>query len=157
MRHTKIKKRTISPDNIYGNLMVAKFINRIMLNGKKTVAQDKFYAAFKLIEAKGNNPLEIFDRAIQNVAPKVEVRAKRIGGANYQVPVEVRSDRKNALAIRWKIEAAKKRPYKEFKTFEEKLASEFLAASSGEGEAMKKKDVMHKQAEANRAFAHFRW
>ncbi len=157
MRHAKIKKRTIAPDSIHGNLMVAKFINRIMRDGKKTVAQDKVYRAFKLVEEKGHNPLETFDKAIQNVAPRVEVRAKRIGGANYQVPVEVRADRKNALAIRWIIEAAKKRPNKEFKTFEEKLASEFLAASNGEGEAMKKKDVMHKQAEANRAFAHFRW
>lgn len=157
MRHAKVKKRTISPDKLYNSVMIARFINRIMRSGKKSVAMEKVYAALKLIEDKGQEPLQTFDKAIQNIAPKVEVRAKRIGGANYQVPVEVRSDRKNALALRWLIEAARKRSNKEFRKFEEKLAAEISAAASGEGEAMKKKDVMHKQAEANRAFAHFRW
>ncbi len=157
MRHAKVAKRTIEPDKVYNSIMVAKFVNRIMRNGKKSVAQERIYNAFNLLTEKGNNALELFEKAIQNVAPKVEVRAKRIGGANYQVPVEVRADRKNALAIRWIIEAARKRSNKEFRSFEEKLAAELLAAANGEGEAMKKKDVMHKQAEANRAFAHFRW
>ena len=157
MRHAKVKKRIIEPDEVYNSVMVTRFINRIMQNGKKTVAQDKVYTALKLIEEKGQEPLQVFDKALQNVAPKVEVRAKRIGGANYQVPVEVRADRKNALAIRWIIEAARKRSNKEFHKFEEKLAAEISAAANGEGEATKKKEVMHKQAEANRAFAHFRW
>lgn len=157
MRHAKITKRITEPDQIYNSIMVAKFINRIMHNGKKTSAQEKVYNAFKLIQEKGQEPLVIFDKALQNVAPKVEVRAKRIGGANYQVPVEVRAERRNALAIRWIIEAARKKPNREFRTFEEKLATEILAAANGEGEAIKKKDVMHKQAEANRAFAHFRF
>lgn len=137
--------------------MVARFINRIMQSGKKTVAQEKVYNALKLIADKGQEPLPLFEKALQNVSPKVEVRARRIGGANYQVPVEVRPERRNALAIRWIVEAARKRSSKEFHRFEEKLAAEFIAAANGEGEAMKKKDVMHRQAEANRAFAHFRW
>lgn len=157
MRHAKVKKRVITPDKLFNSIMVAKFINRIMQSGKKTVAEDKVYNAFTLLSQQGKDALETFDKAIQNVAPKVEVRAKRIGGANYQVPVEVRAGRKNALAIRWIIEAARKRPNKEYKKFEEKLAAELLAAANGEGEAMKKKDIMHKQAEANRAFAQFRW
>lgn len=157
MRHAKVVKRKVQADTIYNSVMVARFINRIMRNGKKTAAQEKVYNAFKLIAEKGQEPLQVFDKAIQNVAPKVEVRARRIGGANYQVPVEVRSDRKNALAIRWIIEAARKKPNREFRTFEEKLASELTAAANGEGEAMKRKDVMHRQAEANRAFAHFRF
>jgi small subunit ribosomal protein S7 len=157
MRHAKVKKRNIEPDSIYNSVMVARFINRIMRNGKKSIAQELVYNAFKLIEQKGQEPLQVFDKALQNVAPKVEVRAKRIGGANYQVPVEVRVERKNALAIRWIIEAAQKMPNKEFPGFEQKLAAEITAAANGEGEAIKKKDVMHKQAEANRAFAHFRW
>jgi small subunit ribosomal protein S7 len=157
MRHSKVVKRTIEADQKYNSVMVARFINRIMRNGKKSAALEKVYNAFTLIAEKGQEPLSIFDKAVQNVAPKVEVRAKRIGGANYQVPVEVRSDRKNALAIRWIIEAARKKSNKEFHTFEQKLAAELTAAANGEGEAIKKKDVMHKQAEANRAFAHFRW
>jgi small subunit ribosomal protein S7 len=157
MRHSKVVKRIIKPDQIYNSVMVTRFINRIMRNGKKTAAAEKVYNAFKLIAEKGQEPLMIFDKAIQNVAPKVEVRAKRIGGANYQVPVEVRTERKNALAIRWIIEVSRKKPNKEFHTFEQKLAAELTAAANGEGEAMKKKDMMHKQAEANRAFAHFRW
>ncbi len=157
MRHAKVAKRTVKADKVYNSIMVAKFVNRIMRNGKKTVAEEKVYNAFNLLTQQGKDALETFDKAIQNVSPKVEVRAKRIGGANYQVPVEVRAERKNALAIRWIIEAARKRSNKDFRAFEDKLAAELLAAANGEGEAMKKKDVMHKQAEANRAFAHFRW
>lgn len=157
MRHAKVARRQIEPDKIFNNILVARFINRIMMDGKKTIAQKNVYGAFDLLTKQGHNALEIFEKAIQNVAPKVEVRARRIGGANYQVPVEVRPERKNALTIRWIIEAARKRSNKEFRTFEAKLAAELLAASNNEGEAMKKKEVMHKQAEANRAFAHFRW
>jgi small subunit ribosomal protein S7 len=157
MRHAKVAKRKIEADKIYNNIMVARFINRIMIDGKKTVAQARIYNAFSLLKEQGHEPLQVFEKAVQNVAPKVEVRARRIGGANYQVPTEVRSERRNTLAIRWLIEAARKRSSKEFKSFEAKLAAELLAAMNGEGEAMRKKDIMHKQAEANRAFAHFRW
>jgi small subunit ribosomal protein S7 len=157
MRHAKIQKRIIEADKIFNSVMVARLINRIMRNGKKTVAEDNVYRAFKLIEEKGQSPIEVFDKAIQNVSPKVEVRAKRVGGANYQVPVEVRAERKNALALRWIIESARKRSNKEFRGFDQKLAAELTAAASNEGEAIKKKDIMHKQAEANRAFAHFRF
>lgn len=157
MRHAKVQKRTIEPDTIYGNVLVARFINGIMVDGKKSIAQKNVYDAFELIKKQGHDALQIFEKALQNVAPKVEVKARRIGGANYQVPIEVRPERKNALAIRWLIEAARKRSNKEFRSFADKLAAEFLAASNNEGEALKKKDVMHKQAEANRAFAHFRW
>ncbi len=157
MRHKKVARRVIDNDKIYNNLLVARFINRIMVDGKKTIAQKKVYGAFDILTEQGHNALDIFDKAMANVAPKVEVKARRIGGANYQVPIEVRPERKNALTIRWIIEAARKRSNKEFRSFEAKLAAELLAASNNEGEAMRKKDVMHKQAEANRAFAHFRW
>ena len=157
MRHAKVAKRTINPDTVYNNLLVAKFINRLMRDGKKTVAQKKLYNAFKIISEKNQDPVETFDKALQNVAPKVEVKARRVGGANYQVPIEVRQDRKISLAIRWILEAATKKPNKEFHTFEEKLATELLDAANNEGEAIKKKEVMHKQAEANKAFSHFRW
>ncbi len=157
MRHKKVKKRQVKEDVLYGNVLVARFINRIMISGKKSIAEKKLYNAFDLLKEKGQNPLEVFEKAIQNVAPKVEIKARRVGGANYQVPIEVRAERRTALAIRWIIEAARKRSNKEFHTFEEKLVAEFMAANSNEGEAMKKKDIMHRQAEANKAFAHFRW
>lgn len=158
MRHKKAEKRNIQPDPVYNSVLVTRFINRIMIDGKKTVAQDKFYKALDLLkENENDNPSEFFQKAIDNVMPKVEVRARRVGGANYQVPVEVRSERKVALAIRWLVEAARKRSNKEFRNFEDKLAAEFKAAASGEGEAMRKKELMHKQADANKAFATFRW
>lgn len=157
MRHAKVEKRPLKPDIIYNNYLVAKFINRLMHDGKKTVAQKKLYSAFALLEKKEKNPLEVFEKALQNVSPKVEVKARRVGGASYQVPVEVRPGRKTTLAIRWLIEAARKRSNKEYHTFEEKLAQEFLDATENLGEAVRKRDIMHKQAEANRAFSHFRW
>ncbi|MDP3940757.1 MAG: 30S ribosomal protein S7 [bacterium] len=157
MRHKKSPKRITKPDVLFGNVLVTKFINRIMLNGKKSVAEKHFYKAFAILKEKGNDPLDTFEKALQNVAPKVEIKARRVGGANYQVPIEVRPERRTALAIRWIVEATRKRPNKEFKTFEEKLAAELLAAVNNEGEAAKKKDVMHRQAEANKAFSHFRW
>lgn len=158
MRHKKAPRRDIQPDAVYNSVLVTRFINRIMMDGKKTTAQDKFYKALELLKTnEDDNPVEVFQKALENVTPKVEVRARRVGGANYQVPTEVRQERKTALAIRWIVEAARKRSNKEFRTFEEKLAAEFKAAISGEGEAMRKKDVMHKQADANKAFAHFRW
>jgi small subunit ribosomal protein S7 len=157
MRHKKVQKRQIQPDVIYNNLTVAKFINGLMIDGKKSIALKKFYSAMDLIKAKDQEPLEVFEKALANVSPKVEVKARRVGGANYQVPIEVRPERRQSLAIRWLLEATRKRSNKEYKTFEEKLAAEIMAAANNEGEAMKKKDVMHKQAEANKAFSHFRW
>ncbi len=157
MRHKKVQKRQGDPDKIHGNLLLSKFINRIMRDGKKTTAESLVYGAFDLMTKKEANPLEVFEKAIQNVAPKVEVKARRVGGANYQVPIEVRPERRTSLALRWIIEAARKRPNKEFHSFADKLAAELLAAANNEGEAMKKKDVMHRQAEANKAFSHFRW
>ena len=158
MRHAKIQKRQINPDTIYNSAIVAKLINYIMIDGKKTVAQDQVYAAFQVLALKGKaDAMQLFDKAMQNVGPRVEVKAKRIGGANYQVPIEVRPERKISLALRWIIEAARKRSNREFRTFAEKLAAELLDATNNQGEAIRKKEVAMKQAEANKAFGHFRW
>lgn len=147
----------VEPDKIHNSLHVTKFINRLMKDGKKTTAEKVVYGAFQKLEEAGQNPLEIFEKALQNVSPKVEVKARRIGGANFQVPIEVRPERRMSLSIRWLLEAATKRSNKEYHTFAEKLAAELSAAATGEGEAMKKKEVMHKQAEANKAFSSYRW
>lgn len=157
MRHKKAEKRIAQPDKIYKNVLVAKLINRIMRDGKKTVAEGLVYGAFEKIKEKGEDPIKVFEKALQTVSPKQEIKARRIGGANYQVPIEVRGERKTALAIRWIIEAAQKRSNKEFHTFDDKLVAEFLDAMDGKGEAIKKRDNMHRQAEANKAFASFRW
>jgi len=157
MRHAKVQKRQVDPDKIYNNLHVAKLMNRIMIDGKKTIAENIVYGALQQIEKQNQTPLEVLDKALQNIAPKVEVKARRVGGASYQVPIEVRPERRSSLALRWLVEAARKRPNKEFKSFTDKLAAELMAAANNEGEAIKKKEVMHRQAEANRAFAQFRW
>lgn len=158
MRHAKIKKRIIKPDTLYNSTIIAKLINYIMIDGKKTVAQDQIYAALTVLAQRGKgDAMQLFEKAVQNVGPKVEVKAKRIGGANYQVPVEVRPERRTGLALRWIIEAARKRPNKEFHTFAEKLASELFDATQNQGDAIRKRDVTLKQAEANKAFGHFRW
>ena len=157
MRHAKVTKRQINPDTIYNNVVVAKLINYIMRDGKKTVAQAQVYHAFKLLEEKGEDPLKAFEKAMLNVGPKVEVKARRIGGANYQVPTEVRHERRVSLALRWIIDAARKRPNKEYHTFAEKLAAELMDALAGQGEAIRKREIALKQAEANKAFGHFRW
>jgi small subunit ribosomal protein S7 len=157
MRHKRVQKRQINPDTVYNNLFVAKLINYIMRDGKKTVAQAQVYNAFNLLEQKGQKPLEAFEKAIQNIGPKVEVKARRIGGANYQVPVEVKHERRMALALRWMIDAARKRSNKEYHTFSEKLAAEVLDAVQNQGEAVKKREIALRQAEANKAFSHFRW
>jgi len=157
MRHKKVQKRQIEADKIYKNKLVAKFTNVLMKDGKKTTAQKVVYTAFDLISKKDKNPLEVFEKAIQNVGPKQEVRPRRIGGASYQVPVEVRGERKVSLAIRWLLEATEKRANNEFPTFAEKLAAELLDASIEQGNAIKKRDTVHRMAEANRAFAHFRF
>ena len=150
------KKRLISPDPIYGNILVARFINRLMHDGKKTVAQRVVYDAFELLKKEGD-PVKIFEQAIDNVGPKQEVKARRIGGAAYQVPQEVRGARRTALAIRWILEAAAKRPTAEHKSFASKLAAELKDASQNLGEAIRKRDIAHRMAEANKAFSHFRW
>ena len=157
MRHKKAQRRETEPDKVYRNKLVAKVINRIMKNGKKVAAEKQVYNAFSIIEKAGQEPLSIFEKAIQNVGPKVEVKARRVGGASYQVPTEVRGDRKIALAIRWIVKAATDRPNKEHHTFAEKLAAEFKDASQNLGAAVKKRDTVLKMAEANRAFSHFRW
>src|SRR3990167_6345886 len=157
MRHKKSKKRQANPDKIYNSKLVEKFINNLMRDGKKTVAQKNFYEALNIISQKGQNALEVFERSISNVEPKQEVKARRVGGASYQVPIEVRGDRRTSLAIRWIIQAAKARPSKEYHTLSEKLAAEFLDAIENKGDAIKKRDMVHRMAEANRAFAHFKW
>ncbi len=157
MRHKKAHLRQTQPDKIYKSRLVTKFINNLMKDGKKTVAQRIFYDSFELMEKQGKNPLEVFEKAISNVEPRQEVKARRVGGASYQIPIEVRGDRRTSLATRWIIQAAKSRSNKEFHTFSQKLAAEFLDALENKGEAIKKKDGMQRMADANRAFAHFRW
>lgn len=155
--NSKTKRRKVAPDPVYNNVLVSKFINRLMRNGKKTTAQNVVYQAFEILKSKGHDPIQIFEKAIETIGPKQEVRARRIGGAAYQVPTEVRGPRRVALAIRWILEAATKRPSAEFKSFAEKLAMEFLDATNNAGEAIRKRDIAQKMADANKAFAHFRW
>ena len=150
------KKRKTEPDKIYGSILVTKFINRMMRDGKKSVAEKAFYDALSKIEEKEQGALEIFEKAIQNVGPNQEIKARRVGGASYQIPQEVRGDRKVSLAIRWILAAARNRPNTEFRTFADKLAAELKAAVNNEGEAVKKRDTIHRMAEANKAFSHFR-
>ncbi len=153
MRGKKAPKRDILLDPKFHNLQVAKFINYMMRRGKKSIAQDVVYGAFENISNKiKQDPLEIFDKAIKNVGPSLEVRGRRIGGANYQIPYPVRAERKFALASRWLIEASRK---KKGKSMAEKLATELVDAANEQGEAFKKKVDTHRMAEANRAFAHF--
>ena len=148
-------KREILPDTLYSNLMVAKFINQVMRRGKKTIAKKIVYGAFDIIKEKTKKePLEIFDLAIRNASPQLEIKPKRIGGAIYQVPIEVRGDRQLTLASRWIIDAAKS---KKGKPMQEKLADELIEAANNSGAAVKKRENTHKMAEANRAFAHFAW
>ncbi len=155
-RHKKTVKRQIGEDKVYQSKLVAKFINGIMHDGKKSVAENVFYQSFEILKKDGD-PLNIFETAINNVGPKTEVKARRVGGASYQVPQEVRGDRRVALAIRWIIEGARARSNAEFKTFAEKLAAEFRDAYKNEGSAIKKRDAVLRMAEANRAFSHFRF
>ncbi|MBI4036430.1 30S ribosomal protein S7 [Candidatus Daviesbacteria bacterium] len=158
MRSKKAPKRILAPDPIYNSRLLHRFINKVMKDGKKDLAQRLVYLALDQIKkAKGEDVLKVFEQAVSNVSPKMEVRPRRVGGASYQVPAEVRGDRREALAIRWIIEGAKSRPNKEFHHFYEKLAAELQDASQNTGWAIKKKDDMQKVAAANRAFAHFRW
>lgn len=154
-RKGSVKKRKIAGDPKYGNQTAAKFINSLMLDGKKSKAETIFYEAFDVIaEKSGKDPLEVFLAAVENIKPGIEVRPRRVGGATYQVPMEVNSFRKQSLAIRWLLTAVRNR---EGKSMKEKLAAEILEASEGRGGSMKRKEDTHKMAEANRAFAHYRW
>ena len=154
-RRHRAEKREINPDPKFGNLVVSKFMNSIMYEGKKSVAEAIVYGAFDIIEGKTKgNPLGVFQQALDNVMPAIEVRSRRVGGATYQVPVEVRTDRRQALGIRWIISAARERNEK---TMMERLSAELLDASNNRGNAVKKREDVHKMAEANRAFSHYRW
>jgi len=147
------KKHKIEPDRVYNDVAVSQLINKVMVSGKKTVAQKIVYSAFEIIKNQTKKePIEIFKQAVENASPLLEVKPKRIGGATYQVPMEVRGERKLALAFRWIIEGARG---KKGKPMEEKLAQEILDCAKGEGKAIKKKNDMHRMAEANKAFAHF--
>jgi len=153
----KIKsKAEILPDSVYNSALVTKFINHLMLDGKKSVAQRAMYSALDILahDMKTENPLQVFETAIKNVSPNLEVRSRRIGGANYQVPREVKTDRKLTLAIRWMIQTSRA---KKGKPIAKRLAEEFMLASKNEGAAIKKKENIQKMAEGNRAFAHFAW
>jgi small subunit ribosomal protein S7 len=152
-----IKKREIHPDPVYKSVLLAKFINRLMKDGKKTVAQRVLYDALDIIRKQNDNALGVFESALDSIGPKMEVKARRIGGAAYQVPVEVRGERRTSLAIRWLLEAARKRPSGQYRTFAEKLAAEIIDANNNAGEAIRKRDIAHRMADANKAFAHFRW
>lgn len=154
-RRREVPKREILPDPKFGSVELAKFMNVVMLDGKKAVAERIVYGALTQVQTKtGKEPLEIFSLAINNIKPIVEVKSRRVGGANYQVPVEVRPVRRLALAMRWLREAAKKRGEK---SMDLRLAGELIDASEGRGAAMKKREDTHKMAEANKAFSHFRW
>ncbi len=155
--HKTVEKRKLTPDPLYGSVLLSKFINNVMEDGKKTIAQKNVYNAFDILKEKGMDPLPTFEKALDTIAPKQEVRPKRVGGAAYQVPMEVRGPRKISLSIRWLLEATRKKPNTEFKTFSQKLAAEIIAAINNEGEAIKKRDTVHRMAEANKAFAHFRF
>lgn len=156
-RAGRITKLLLPADPIYGSRLLTRFINRVMQSGKKTAAQKQVYRALEIIKEKGEDPIKIFETAIANVGPKIEVRPRRVGGASYQVPLEVRGDRRLALAIRWLVKFAQKRSNRTYQTYAEKLAAELLDAAAGTGEAIKKRDTVHRMAEANRAFAHFKW
>jgi len=155
MRGKKRTKKEVLPDSAYNSVMVSKFINRIMRRGKKNAARKIVYGAFEKIKEKTKQePLDVFEKAINNASPLLEVKSKRVGGATYQVPVEVRGERKIALASRWIIGAADSQ---KGKSMSEKLAEELISAAKNEGSAIKKKEETHRMAEANRAFAHFAW
>jgi small subunit ribosomal protein S7 len=154
-RRHSAEKREVIPDPKYGDIVVTKFMNSIMYDGKKSTAERIVYGAFEIIEGRSRqNPLEVFKQALENVAPAIEVRSRRVGGATYQVPVEVRMERRQALAIRWLITAARAR---NDKTMVDRLSAELLDASNNRGNAVKKREDTHRMAEANRAFSHYRW
>ena len=155
MRKRRAVKRDVLADPIYNSKLVTKLINTIMVDGKKSVAQTILYDAFEMVKEKTNKePMEVFEKALANIKPALEVKSRRVGGANYQVPVEVRADRSQALGLRWLVNYARLR---NGHTMAENLANEIIDASNGVGAAVKKREDMHRMAEANKAFAHYRW
>lgn len=155
MRRKRADKRQRLPDFKHNDLLVGRFINMLMYDGKKTKSSNILYEAFRVIEEKTKgNPLDVFKQAVNNAAPSIEVRSRRVGGSNYQIPMEVRPDRRTSLAIKWLISYARARSEKSMAS---RLANELMAASVGEGSAVKKKEDVHRMAEANKAFAHFKW
>lgn len=154
-RKGPVARRDVLPDPIYNSKLVTRLINRMMIDGKKGVAQGILYQAFDVIrERTGREPLEVFEEALKNIMPVLEVRARRVGGANYQVPVEVRPERRTALGLRWLVQYSRNRGEK---TMQERLAAEILDAANNTGASVKKREDTHKMAEANKAFAHYRW
>ena len=154
-RRGSIAKRDVLPDPLYNSKMVTRLINNVMYDGKKGVAQKIVYGAFDIISEKtGKDPLEVFEQAMENVMPVLECKARRVGGATYQVPIEIRPERRQTLALRWLVEFSRKRGEK---TQAERLCNEIIDASNNTGAAVKRKEDMHKMAEANKAFAHYRW
>ena len=155
MRKRRAVKRDVLADPIYNSKLVTKLINRIMIDGKKGVAQTIFYDAMKIVEEKtGNEPMDVLNKALENIKPALEVKSRRVGGANYQVPIEVRPDRSQALGLRWLVQYARLRGGH---SMAENLANEIIDASEGTGAAVKKREDTHRMAEANKAFAHYRW
>jgi small subunit ribosomal protein S7 len=154
-RKGAVPKRDVLPDPIYNSKLVTRLINRIMIDGKRGVAQTILYSAFDLIQQRsGKEPMEVFETAIKNIMPVLEVKARRVGGANYQVPIEVKPERRTSLGLRWLVNYSRLRGEK---TMEERLAAEILDASNNTGASVKKREDTHKMAEANKAFAHYRW
>ncbi|MSP93471.1 MAG: 30S ribosomal protein S7 [Myxococcales bacterium] len=154
-RHGSVPKRPVQRDPKYGDQLVMKFANCLMYDGKKSVAEQLIYSALSKVETRGkDDPIKLFKQALENVRPAVEVKSRRVGGSNYQVPVEIRPERRTALSIRWLIQAARARGEK---SMDEKLANEILEASQARGSAVKKREDVHRMAEANKAFAHYRW
>ncbi|WP_127752902.1 MULTISPECIES: 30S ribosomal protein S7 [unclassified Devosia] len=154
-RRHRAEKRDVIPDPKFGDLVVTKFMNSLMKDGKKSAAESIVYGAFDIVEAKiKQDPITVFHTALDNIRPAVEVRSRRVGGATYQVPVEVRADRQQALAIRWLIDSARKRGEN---TMRERLSGELMDAVNGRGQAVKKREDTHRMADANRAFSHYRW
>ncbi|MCR4707748.1 MAG: 30S ribosomal protein S7 [Clostridiales bacterium] len=150
-----IPKREVLPDPVYGNTIVTKLINQIMLDGKRGIAQTVCYKAFENVAAKtGRDAMEVFNEAMANILPSLEVKARRVGGATYQVPIEIRPERRQTLALRWLVDFSRKRGEK---TMAERLAAEILDASNNAGAAVRRKEEMHRMAESNKAFAHYRW
>ena len=154
-RKGAVPKRDVLPDALYGSKVITKFINQIMLDGKKGIAQGLVYDAFEIIREKtGQDPVEVFNQAIANAMPMLEVKARRVGGSNYQVPIEIRPERRQTLAIRWLVASARKRSDR---TMDVRIANELMDAANNTGGAVKKKEDTHRMAEANKAFAHYRW
>lgn len=154
-RRNRPEAREVAPDIKYNSVMVSRFINKLMRDGKKSTAQSVFYDALALIEQRAHRPgLEVFEQAVRNVTPILEVKPRRVGGATYQVPVEVRPERRASLAVRWLVDTARRRPGK---SMSERLAAELLDAANNTGNTVKKREDTHRMAEANRAFAHYRW